>query len=107
MKKLIALLLIMLLIVLLAACGMRDAKLTDIEVSYTDKQFYITAKADIEGLTVEYILYDDKGVVLSTLEKEVGDVMKGRTYKVSAVPLFSLYNPASAEIIKVTGKIKT
>lgn len=89
-----------------SGCG---GKLTinNIESTYDDGYFYITANCDILNVEITYLTYDETGAVTDTYCKNIGDLVKNKTYKISVLPfiLSIVETPANAEVTAITGEI--
>lgn len=108
MKKLSILILTILFVLSVAACTDNSAVLSDIQYEYSENSLNyfinITPNKNIDNLTIEYLEYNAEGKVINTRVREIGNVVKDRTYKI-ALGIVIINGVTDIEVIKVTGTI--
>jgi len=108
MKKLLILILTILFVLSVVACTDNSAVLSDIQYEYSENNLNyfieITPNKDIDNLIIEYLEYNSENKVLHTRNKEIGNVVKDRTYKI-ALGVVVINSVTDIEVIKVTGTI--
>jgi len=111
LKILFVLLSIIILMIALGGCGGETITVSDITYRYEketfDEYIYISSNKDVTDVSIEYVAYNTNGVVLFTRTKEIGDLLKDKTYKISiaSYTTFFITNIKTIEITKIKGKV--
>lgn len=108
MKKLLILILTILFVLSVVACTDNSAVLSDIQYEYSENDLNyfinITPNKNINNLIIEYLEYNAENKVINTRVREIGNVVKDRTYKIT-LGVKLLNGVTDIEVIKVTGTI--